>query len=609
MVCRFAMPARPDRAGAAAARARSALAAGLCLWAALAAGLGGCGGDSSVQKGPLGADCVGTGNPACLSGRCLVLDTSTAYCTQPCQAATDCPQGFLCLAGAGGGTVCQSRGAGGVCGSGDDCPAGLQCDTSAARCYIPVTRSACGVCTSDKQCGSGGTCHSEGTGESFCAPSCGAGDACPIGYLCAAAADAGGQQRCLPQQPASSPPAVGSCRGGRPLCAPCKGDLECGRPGDVCARNLISGESFCGRSCKTSGDCPSHFSCTDLSGNGSGPTQCVPDSGTCAGYCDAADAATVVRECGLGSSCDLLNHACHRLTDGSPCAACATDDDCTAHAASSRCVQNRTAGSPFLGERFCGSDCSSGTCPGAGCSANAAACPGGFSCVGLGSGGGWPFQCAPARGTCVGGQQRLGDPCDRTGSGDCQSGICAQFGSERRCSLDCTSDAQCGDPRWRCCSSVGRGTPGESYDCAVPAAGAPGICAPVGGSFGEDCAAGSPPCAEGLCLDLGTAQLCTRGCDAGHACPTGFSCQQGTLKGQGGSVSICFPDGGGTVGAACAFGPAACQSHLCLKKDSGNVCTLSCTADKDCPATWTCGAIAQVGGGKVSACLPPGVLP
>ncbi len=565
--------------------------------------LAACGGSTKTQLGLLGADCLGGRDGACASSTCLVLDSSTAYCSQGCQKPTDCPTGYLCLP-LGSQNLCQARGAGGVCGVDDDCPAGLKCDAAPGRCYVPVTRSPCGTCTSDKQCGAGGTCHSEGT-ESFCSVACGAGDTCATGYTCGADASAAGAKRCLP--------ANGSCRGGRPLCAPCTGDLECGKPGDLCVRNLLTQETFCGQKCNADADCPKSFSCTDLSGKGQGPTQCVPNTQTCANYCDSTDAATVKRECGFGATCDAVNRACIRATDGSLCASCSTDDDCTKTSATARCLVNRTAGSPFLGEKFCGSDCTlGGTCTGPSCQPDPSKCGPGFTCAGIGPAAGWPFQCAPASGSCKGGFGKLGDSCRDHGSPDCVTGICAQFGEEKRCSAGCLADNDCGDARFHCCAASGT----DKYDCSkapTPASG--GICAPVGGSFGDDCSPGHSPCQEGLCLDMGTAQLCTKACTLQQAgtCPTGFSCQAGKLTAddgtQTGDVQVCFPDGGGGVGSACAFGPAACKSHLCIKKDSGNVCTVKCTAPTDCPTDWSCGSETTVGGTQVSVCLPPGTGP
>ncbi len=565
------------------------------LWISL-----GCNGGSR-QLGLLGADCLSSGDAACSSGQCLALDSSTAYCTQSCLASVDCPPGFLCAAaGTNQGKICQAGGAGGVCGLDDDCPAGLKCDSSLSRCYIPVTRSSCGPCTSDLQCGAGGSCHAE-VGEHFCASACGTGGACAPGYACGAAE---GGQRCLPRN--------GSCRGGRPLCAPCKGDLECGKPGDLCVRNLQSQATFCALRCATALDCAKGFSCIDLSGKGSGPNQCVPDSGTCAGYCDATDAVNTQRECGLGASCDLPNHLCKRATNGSLCADCKTDDDCTGTTPTARCVVNRTAGSPHLGEQFCGSDCSSnctGT-SGAGCIADATKCTAQFSCSGIGRSDTWPFQCVPLRGSCESGFGKLGDSCEKSGASDCGSAICAQFGTEHRCTQSCVADGDCGDARFRCCAGVGS----SKYDCTRgPTAGAAGVCAPTGGSFGDDCAPGSPPCQEGLCLDLGTAQLCTRACDKSQTCSASFSCQSATLRQSDGTlasvVNVCFPDGGGGVGSSCAFGPAACKTHLCLKKESGNVCTQPCKINSDCPAQWNCAEESMPDGSRVTVCLPPGVTP
>src|SRR5205814_267741 len=100
----------------------------------------------------------------------------------------------------------------------------------------------------------------------------------------------------------------------------------------------------------------------------------------------------------------------------------------------------------------------------------------------------------------------------------------------------------------------------DKYDCSKPPAAAGGVCAPVGGSFGDDCSPGHAPCQDGYCLDIGTAQLCTKGCAAGQAgaCPNGFTCQGGQLVAADGStagaVNVCFPDGGGGVGSACTFG-------------------------------------------------------
>src|SRR4051812_12659771 len=200
---------------------------------ACALALSACGGGETSQLGLIGSDCAVGRDASCASNQCLVLDTSTAYCTQACQAPADCPGGYLCAQAPSGGTFCQALGAGGVCGVDDDCPAGLKCDSKGSHCYIPVTRSSCGPCTSDLQCGTNGVCHAESSGERFCASTCTGAGGCATGYACSSGL-------CLPATAGSG--TAGSCRGARPLCAPCAGDIECGGPGDLCVRNLQSQE-------------------------------------------------------------------------------------------------------------------------------------------------------------------------------------------------------------------------------------------------------------------------------------------------------------------------------------------------------------------------------
>src|SRR5260370_42209309 len=80
--------------------------------------LGACGGGSAKKPGLIGADCSVGRDSACASSRCLALDSSTAYCTQSCQAAADCPAGYLCASAPTGGAGCPHPGAGGDLGGG-----------------------------------------------------------------------------------------------------------------------------------------------------------------------------------------------------------------------------------------------------------------------------------------------------------------------------------------------------------------------------------------------------------------------------------------------------------------------------------------------------------
>lgn len=556
----------------------------LALSAALAAAA--CTASSITDRLDVGGECGGS-NDACQSGLCFAVDSQSSVCTKTCAAVADCPAHWLCdkVPGVKDGKLCLPAGLGGRCTADAECPAGHKCDTDASRCYIPVSREVCSPCTSSKQCPTGGFCATvAATGEQYCTVGC-TGNDCPVGFLCLDVEGAATKQ-CVPGNDQRS------CHAGKSLCSPCRADAECGGGGDRCVRNLASGEQFCGQKCAHTSDCPSGFNCLDLSGEGRGPTQCVPNSQTCAGYCESDNSEVVRRQCGLGASCDTSARHCQTATDGRMCAACQDDDSCSADP-TARCVANNCPDCPFKGEKFCATSCA-----GAGGGKDDSRCLAGFFCAGLGAGGAsGPWHCAPTSGTCRAGAGILGDDCTAKGAAQCLSGLCLGFGSQGVCSTACHADGDCGDGRFKCCALVAGG---KVFDCGQPPGADGGVCSPRGGGFGADCSPGQPPCFGGTCLDLGTARLCTKTCADG-ACPAGFSCRDGRQpKGDGtfDSVKVCFPDGGGDLGASCSFGPAACQSGFCLKKGSGNLCTRQCTSDTDCGDEFSCVADTALDGSE-----------
>jgi hypothetical protein len=190
------------------------------------------------------------------------------------------------------------------------------------------------------------------------------------------------------------------------------------------------------------------------------------------------------------------------------------------------------------------------------------------------------------------------------------NGVCLGAGTTSLCSLFCQHDADCQDNRYHCCQVTSNG-----YDCSPnqrngdgPLTG-PGVCAPLGGLFGDDCTPGRPPCQTGTCLDLGTAQVCTVTCPDGTTCPDGFTCRKATPPDLSSDINVCFPNGGGGAGADCTFGPAACSSGYCIRKDSGPVCTQLCMMDTDCPRDWVCNPLVDVTNAAIQACLPPALQP
>jgi len=136
------------------------------------------------------------------------------------------------------------------------------------------------------------------------------------------------------------------------------------------------------------------------------------------------------------------------------------------------------------------------------------------------------------------------------------------------------------------------------------------VCAPNGGAFGDDCSPGQAPCRSGLCLDIGTARLCTDSCEGSGICPEGFSCSLGLDAETQQEVQICFPSGGGVRGADCSFGPAACSSRLCLKTGGIAFCVEPCGADGSCEGDWVCDPEAQTVDGQTRpVCVPPRYAP
>lgn len=589
------------------------------LWAALLIALGQVGCSTAPTSSlALGDPCFpvvapGDTNPQCASGLCVALDSASGFCTQTCVDDTQCPEAFFCEAAGRYGKVCRKSTG---CKEATDCPSGHTCDTETGNCYIKVARMLCSPCQDTLQCPAGGACFEAiGSGEQFCTTACGANDTCPAGFGCQDIP--AGPNKALIKQ---CVPLTQSCNFGKTLCEPCQGDAECGGAHDVCVRNVVSGETFCGRDCNpeknlcpTPGcvpeeldsaanpECPTGFSCTNIGKTDDpfvrGTYQCVPVSNTCQGYCDGTDDASQLRQCGIGKACK--NNQCVGASDGRECAPCFDNDDCRKGShPENRCIANNCTDCAFKGEAFCATPC-----------ADDAAClrtfgPG-FVCNSVADiSGAMKKYCIPQRGTCQSGVRRLGEDCSVNGAQDCVAGVCLKAGQASLCSHPCKADADCGDTRFRCCESSANG-----YDCAEEkrTANGPkngmGVCAPFGGLFGDDCTPGRPPCQTGTCLDLGTARVCTSSCNAGQPCPTGFACRTAKLA-SGDDTSVCFPEGGGGAGADCSFGPAACAQGLCIRKDSGPICTMPCQDSGDCPVDWACDLVKAVTDQSVQACIP-----
>ncbi len=571
-----------------------------------------CGGTS--QRLSLGSPCT-PGSDECITELCVALDDQSGFCTASCTTGEECPEGFLCQPAGRHGRICRPLTG---CTTETDCPSGHTCNADTGNCYIAVSRQLCAPCDDVAQCPAGGACFTAvGTGETFCTTACGDNDSCPDGYACRELPLGGGEVRkqCAPVKE--------TCSAGRPLCGACQGDNECGGAYDLCVRNVVSGETFCGRDCNPAKnlcpgeeecepalldqaenpDCETGFACTNIGKsddpNVVGPYQCVPNSNTCQGYCDG-DGAGQLSGCGIGQVC--IDHLCVPAIDGRMCSPCDDHDDCRVGGfAENRCIVNNCGDCPFYGESFCSTPC-----------ADDAACvrsfgPG-FVCEPVDDASGPPRSyCMPQRGTCQTGLGRLGEDCSVAGAQDCVAGVCLKSGLTAFCSNQCAADSDCADNRFLCCE-VSEATGG--YDCSAErrTAGGPlsgsGVCAPHGGLFGDDCSPGRAPCQSGTCLDLGTARLCTVTC-ADNDCPENFSCRAAFGPDGESQLNVCFPNGGGQPGSNCTFGPAACETGLCIRKDSGAICSQYCDGGAACPDGWVCELQLTVTQQSVQACLPP----
>ncbi|HEY0839063.1 MAG TPA: hypothetical protein VGD74_02645 [Vulgatibacter sp.] len=571
---------------------------------AAALALGGCVASTAPSFPIAGEPCDPAAPDVCHAGSfCLRLEVG-GICTVACADDLDCPSGLTCQAdGRLEALVCKP---GLRCTSDAACPSGHRCDTGRGSCFIPVQRGLCAPCTNDAQCPEGGLCfRARGSGERFCTSPC--VDGCPDGYQCRTLPGKERIRQCVPE--------AETCYAGRPLCSPCRGDAECADGTSRCIENLLTGERFCGKSCRTGckwieglsewrdevtgepcrSGCPRNFTCTEIASHAGSDFQCVPNAATCGGFCDASDPRGEMSQCGPGRSCDREAHVCRPADDGRACSPCTDDDRCNVGGqAGALCLAN-----VHSGETFCAPACRDR----ADCAARWGA---GFDCMEVEG----ERVCVPLQATCIPGVGGLGAACSLPAA--CLSGICLRYGSIGLCSAPCAADAECGDSRYRCCAVV-PGEGGGTIDCEAPVDGGAGVCAPNGGGFGDDCDPGQPPCQDGYCLDIGTARLCTSACDDDRACDEasrtsgGFTCRQArAVDPQGDAadpVNVCFPAGGGELGADCTFGPAACAHRLCIKKESGNVCTKPCEG-ADCPAGWTCADARTVDGRTARICLP-----
>lgn len=329
-------------------------------------GLGGCGEELKAVGEPCTADLD------CLEASCHVSGV--------CAAATPLARGASCTADAQCKSLACAAGvcAAGVAEDGAVCAAGAECASENCDKGVCGLRLDGTACTADAQC-EGGVCYS-----GACTSSCKKSDDCPsgsecrtddgkrlicikpgyktgMGSPCAPVYSCPGDLKCTPFS-AAAPAATASCTGS------CKTDLDCpaafrcaGDGGDKsCVRR-----GFCDP-CLHDGQCAAPLKCADFGGSKICSLPCTAGSTECPRFADCKAASDG------NSYCMHKAGACTK--GGDLCDPCRTDDNCKGNV----CLTlNSTK------ESFCGSSCSSATCPT------------GYSCYDIKTGSGSSKQCAP----------------------------------------------------------------------------------------------------------------------------------------------------------------------------------------------------------------------
>jgi MYXO-CTERM domain-containing protein len=169
----------------------------------------------------------------------------------------------------------------------------------------------------------------------------------------------------------------------------------------------------------------------------------------------------------------------------------------------------------------------------------------------------------------------------------CSSGYCSRGAAGAGALGDaCSADTECsslycdGGVCSQPCIPGGAVACPSGYTCQVGTLPCRGSCRRAR-PLGDRCE-GNDDCSSTICAARGDETFCTQLCDADAPCPEGFSCMPA------GDQSVCVPDLGG-VDADCMV-DADCLSGVCTTEHGGSYCTRPCATASECPGGFSCGA-------------------
>ncbi len=587
----------------------------------------GCGGYVDCGACAGSDTCGGGGTPnVCGAGDCIPTGScgsnDCGFVSDGCGAALDCGGcagtqicrlGATCV-GAPPGSV------GGSCAQGSDCLGGV-CLTPSANGWPGGYCSA--WCTTDDDCGTGNVCaEKNGAGRGVCVAGCTTTADCGgrAGYACS---DLGfGKRGCTPSGTGSGGvgdpcTSVADCSGGQnAVCVPAAGGMPggyctvtCGSAGTSCPSGSHCGfgtaGSVCVKSCTSTADCRSGYTCSDWDGDGtpecvaSAPAgaPCTQDSdcgaGKCltqgqtgwsGGYCTTTCASD--SDCSTGSQCVTDNQGVHRCL-----ASCQTNQDCRNGYA---CVADPTTsgavcepyggGTGGIGDPCTSvADCSGGTK--ATCTTDTGGYPGGYCSTACAS----TDQC-PSGSACVSSNGGTGN-CEKTCSADtdCRTGYTCQKDSQGNLVCSPGGISSSGGDNGAACTDNSQCT-GHACRDELHSGWKGGYCyAPCRND--SDCGSGSH------CGDVHTsaqgfsAGECFANCSSNADCRTGYTCWDTDGDGK----TECAPEGSGSgaVGDPCTTIDQCANgaSASCVVNINGypkGYCTTSCSNSQACPGTAHC---------------------